>query len=48
MSETDLTKGREMRRKLLGDAYIDNAEANPRPIGSRAQDYKGRCHEHEY
>jgi 4-carboxymuconolactone decarboxylase len=27
MSETDLTKGREMRRKLLGDAYIDNAEA---------------------
>ena len=27
MSETNLTKGREMRRKLLGDAYIDNMAA---------------------
>jgi len=27
MSETDLTKGREMRRKLLGDAYVDNIAA---------------------
>ena len=24
MSKTNLTKGREMRRKLLGDAYVDN------------------------
>jgi 4-carboxymuconolactone decarboxylase len=24
MSATNLTKGREMRRKLLGDAYVDN------------------------
>src|SRR5476649_815796 len=27
MSETELTKGREMRRKLLGDAYVDNVTA---------------------
>jgi 4-carboxymuconolactone decarboxylase len=27
MSEADLKKGREMRRKLLGDAYVDNIAA---------------------
>jgi 4-carboxymuconolactone decarboxylase len=27
MSKTNLTKGREMRRKLLGDAYVDNVVA---------------------
>ena len=27
MSETKLTKGRAMRRKLLGDAYVDNMAA---------------------
>jgi 4-carboxymuconolactone decarboxylase len=27
MSKTDLTKGREMRRKLLGDAYVDKIAA---------------------
>jgi 4-carboxymuconolactone decarboxylase len=27
MSETDLTKGREIRRKLLGDACVDNLAA---------------------
>ncbi len=27
MSDTDLTKGREMRLKLLGDAYVDNTSA---------------------
>ena len=27
MSENDLKKGREMRRKLLGDAYVDNIAA---------------------
>lgn len=27
MSETELTKGREMRRTLLGDAYIDKVAA---------------------
>jgi len=27
MSKTDLTKGREMRRKLLGDAYVDKTAA---------------------
>ncbi|HUX25360.1 MAG TPA: carboxymuconolactone decarboxylase family protein [Burkholderiales bacterium] len=27
MSETNLTKGREMRRKLLGDAYVDKIGA---------------------
>ena len=27
MSETDLTKGREMRRKLLGDAYVESTAA---------------------
>ena len=27
MSETDLKKGREMRRNLLGDAYVDNIAA---------------------
>jgi len=27
MSETNLTKGREMRRKLLGDAYVDKIAA---------------------
>ena len=27
MSETQLTKGREMRRTLLGDAYIDKVAA---------------------
>ena len=27
MSKTNLSKGREMRRKLLGDAYVDNMAA---------------------
>jgi len=27
MSKTDLTKGRNMRRKLLGDAYVDQIAA---------------------
>ena len=27
MSDSDLTEGREMRRKLLGDAYVDKAAA---------------------
>ncbi|MBE0623715.1 MAG: carboxymuconolactone decarboxylase family protein [Burkholderiales bacterium] len=27
MSHTDLSKGREMRRKLLGDEYVDNIAA---------------------
>jgi 4-carboxymuconolactone decarboxylase len=27
MSETDLIKGREMRRKLLGDVYVDKTAA---------------------
>ena len=27
MSEKDMKKGREMRRKLLGDAYVDNIAA---------------------
>lgn len=27
MSETNLTKGREMRRKLLGDVYLDHMAA---------------------
>jgi len=27
MSKTDLTKGRNMRRKLLGDAYVDHIAA---------------------
>ncbi len=27
MSDTDLTKGREMRLKLLGDAYVNNTAA---------------------
>lgn len=27
MSETDLKKGREMRRTLLGDAYVDRTAA---------------------
>jgi 4-carboxymuconolactone decarboxylase len=27
VSETELTKGREMRRRLLGDAYIDKVAA---------------------
>ena len=27
MSKTDLTKGRAMRRKLLGDAYVDKMAA---------------------
>lgn len=27
MSEADLKKGREMRRNLLGDAYVDNIAA---------------------
>jgi len=27
MSETNLTKGREMRRRLLGDAYVDKIGA---------------------
>lgn len=27
MSKTNLTKGREMRRKLLGDAYVDKVAA---------------------
>jgi len=27
MSETNLTKGREMRRKLLGDAYVEKIGA---------------------
>ncbi len=27
MSETDLSKGRQMRRKLLGDAYVDHIAA---------------------
>jgi 4-carboxymuconolactone decarboxylase len=27
MSKTELTKGRNMRRKLLGDAYVDNIAA---------------------
>ncbi len=27
MSDTDLTKGREMRLKLLGDDYVDNTAA---------------------
>jgi len=27
MSNADLTKGREMRRQLLGDAYVDNIAA---------------------
>ena len=27
MSENDLKKGREMRRKLLGDSYVDNIAA---------------------
>jgi 4-carboxymuconolactone decarboxylase len=27
MSKTNLTKGREMRRTLLGDAYVDNMAA---------------------
>lgn len=28
MSETNLTKGHEMRRKLLGDAYVENMAAS--------------------
>lgn len=40
MEETEqLRAARALRRKMLGDAYVDGAAADPEPVAAEFQDY---------